>query len=252
MSESSQDRVHPATATRIEQARRDGNIGKSQELAIAMQLLMALLAIYLLANAFVSQLSQLTTETWSTAVDAQYGVDQFQKQISQVAFRVAGLLLPLLGVILIVSVMSHLIQTGPMLVGDRVAPDVSRLSPVHWFKRVFSISSVVRGALGIPKALIVIGVAVAFFWTQREAVLNMSGLPVRQMVVQLKSIVLGAIGCVAASILVTSLLDYALERYDNWQRLRMSEQEFRDEQRMQSVDPQITTKRRSIHQDLTT
>ncbi len=225
-------------------------MAKSHELSVAIQLVLILLAIYLLASGFVVQLSNFATEIWSDDWVGQYGVDEFQDHLWRVAVCISGLLLPFLLAVPIVSIMSHLIQSGPMFQGDRIAPDVSRLSPLHWIKRVFSFASLLRGILGLPKVLIVVSVASAVFWMQRDAVLNLTGMDVGQMVPQLFSIVLTTAGGVAFALLATSLIDYVSERYSYQQRFRMTDQELRNEQRMQNVDPQIANRRRQTHQDL--
>ena len=67
MSDSADDQIHDPSAARLQQARSDGDIAKSFELAAALQMIGALLASYLLLSNVGDWIQNWTTQTWSMA-----------------------------------------------------------------------------------------------------------------------------------------------------------------------------------------
>ena len=70
MSESVQDRIHQATPGRRQQARQDGDVVKSHELAAAVQMLGAIAITYYLLGNVSHWIRNWTTETWTMAPGA--------------------------------------------------------------------------------------------------------------------------------------------------------------------------------------
>ena len=250
MSNDNQDRVHAATVTRLDQARRDGLVAKSQELSAAIQLLLAVLAAYFLAQGFLAQLTNLTVEIWSESAKTAFTADDFQFQIQRLGIALFWLLAPFLVLVFVFSVLSNMVQTGPIINARPVVPDPSRLLPSQRLRRLFSLPTMSRAVFGIPKVALAVSVAIAALWLQREHVFGLADVQVNEMVSQLTSILFHVAFWIAGALLVTSMLDYWIERVAYRQRLRMTNQELQDEQRMQNVDARLTQKRRQFHGEL--
>ena len=236
MSETSQgDRTNPATPLRLERARSEGDIARSADLAFAIQLCGVIGIIWMLSGGIGHWLNQSTTQLWTTT---SIRADQFnwtavlQKTIWSGGVTIA----PILVLMMIVAVASWWLQTGPMWIVDKPTPDIGRLSPSNWFARLFSISSFAYVLIGLPRAAVAIAVALASVYIQRESLYSMAGLPADQMVTRMMDVVLSTALFVALSMLVTSIADYGLRWISHQRKLQMSNQEIRDEQKMQGAE----------------
>ena len=98
--------------------------------------------------------------------------------------------------------------------------------------------------------MIVLATATLVLWGRRTELVMLSGLEIESLIPAMSNLVFCVAGWIAATLLVISSLDYALERVDHATRLRMSDRELRDEQRMQNVDPIVTNRRRQIHREM--
>ena len=250
MSENNHGATHAATPARLDRAKRDGDIAKSRELASAIQLVFVVGAMFWLSSNFVGTASGFAAEVWSGDLSYSYDSQDFQQQIVSAGLSMGVMLLPLLAAVLISAVVSNLIQTGPIFLTKRIGPDVTRLSPANWFKRMFSGPGLARTILGLPKFLVVITMSGALLWHRRDELVLLSTQEIETLVPSLISLILGVAIWVAVTLLLISSLDYFLERASHAARLRMSDRELRDEQRTQSIDPMLTTRRRQIHRDL--
>ncbi len=241
MSEFSGDQVHPATPARLEQARRDGNLAKSHELAAALQMLGAIVVSYLLFEPLGTWLSQSTIAIWSkkstlVTVDSA----QFSAQMTALIWSSFAVLMPILVLLMLFGIGSHWCQTGPIYLSSKAAPDLHRMSPTHWFSRLFSLRTLAFPLVGLPKAFLAVAVMIFSCWTNRQQFFLLGSFPADQMIHKLYELVLQTCLHVAIALFATSLLDYGIAWLSHQKKLRMTDQELRDELRMQNGDPQVT------------
>jgi len=247
MSEFSDDQIHPATPTRRLQAAREGNFAKSFELAAAVQMLGGIAIAYLMFGQIGNWLRKSTTEVWShdpislakiansTSIPINQQVtEQITGQLSGLMFSSLAVIAPL-GLMLVgVGVVSHWCQTGPVCLTKNLAPDAGRMSPVRWFGRLFSWSTFSFPVVGLPKAALAVCVMGASCYLNRELFYELGGYAADEMVRRLFSLVMLVCTHVAAVLLVASLFDYGLKWASHERRLRLTEQQLREEQRMES------------------
>ena len=236
MSDTSQgDRTNPATPLRLERARSEGDIARSADLAFAIQLCGVIGIIWLLSGGIGHWLNSSTTQMWTGAT---IRADQFdpatimQQSIWSGALTVA----PILVLMMLVAVASWWLQTGPLWIVDKPTPDLGRMSPANWFARLFSVSSFAYVLIGLPRAAIAALAALTSVYCQRDSMFLMAGLPADQMVIRMMDLVLSTALFVALAMLVTSSADYGMRWVSHRRKLQMSDQEIRDEQKMQGAD----------------
>ena len=247
MSDSADDRIHLPTPARREQAKREGDIPKSFELAAALQLIGAIAVAYLLLGGIGRRISSWTTEHWSEA-GAQISINE--SQVTAQLQNLSGVLLyalaPLLILLMLVGIASHWIQTGPVFISNKLAPDTTRVGPGNWTRRLFSIEGMAFLIVGIPKTLVALGVLGLASWHYRFEFLQLANYPADVLVSKLFGLVLTVVIFVAFALLVTSLADYWLKYSSHQRRLRMTDQQLRDELRSQNGDPQVRSRQREM------
>jgi flagellar biosynthetic protein FlhB len=247
MSDFSGDQVHPASPARREQARREGDYAKSLELSAAVQMIGAVVVAYLTFGPLANWLRLWTTEIW-TAPTALTNVtaSDVSSQLSRLAFSSIGVLLPIAALMFLVGILSHWCQTGPVFLTKPLTPDATRLSPGRWFDRVFSLSTLAFPLIGLPKALLALVVMAVSCWFQREQFFALGSFPADVMARQLFLLVLQICSYVAITLLLASFLDFGLKYLGFQKKIRMTDQQLRDETRMQNGDPQISAQRRAL------
>lgn len=247
MSDSPEDQIHVPTPTRREQARRDGDIPKSFELAAALQMIGALVAAYILLGSVGRWLRTWTTNTWSEA-GAKLTVSpaEFNEQLQTTINSAAGTLLPIMAAMMLIGIASHWLQTGPLFLFKRVAPDISRLGPGHWKQQLFSISSLAHLLVGVPKLVVAITAFFASVWFQRSELVLLANYPVDTMLDKMFLLISSTTFHVALALLATSGIDFWLKLVGHQRRLRMTDQQLRDEMRMQNGDPQTRNRQREM------
>jgi flagellar biosynthetic protein FlhB len=244
------DKTHEATPYRRQKAREQGQVPRSHDLASALLLLASLAALYYLGDGAVEFFGalaerQLGGTAWIEA-DPQFVVRHW----NAVFYGAARVLLPLMGLVVLAAVAVNVGQVGLLWLPKKLAPDVGNISPLRGFRRIFSMSSAVRLAFGVFKVLVVFGVAAWCLWSEREAMLELVSLELREAAAHIVSLLVWTGLKVAAALVVLAILDYVFQRWKYEQDLRMTSQEVREEMKTLQGDPQILARRRAVQRQL--
>lgn len=233
MSDSSAgERIHQATPARLQRAKSEGDVPRSFDLAIAIQMCGMLTVLWLLAGSIGAVLRATTQQGWHQAVVSASEYDPVG-MLQQSLWSTTAATAPLLLLMMLMGIASWWLQSGPLFLADKLQPDVQRLSPSNWFTRLFSLSNLAFPFVGLPRALLAAAVAATICWVRRQEFFAMANLPVDLMFDRLFGLVISTALQVAIVLLLSSVLDYALRWYSHQGRMKMTDQELRDEQRMQ-------------------
>jgi flagellar biosynthetic protein FlhB len=257
MAEDQGDKKHDPTPHRLEEARRKGQVAKSQDLAASIILLLAVILLMTLGKQIVEQVYQysqkMLLEPMLIDPEFQGQTDLTQSVLSLFRETVIRFLKPLsifFLSLLATAIFANVIQIGFHWLPDKLAFDFTRLDPIKGFGRIFSMQSVVRLLMGIGKIIICAVVA----WYAVEAsigeILNLSENETQQIASFLVWILLMIALKVAVALVIIALIDLMYQRWKQMQDLRMTDQEIRDEMKNMIGDPQIISKRRQIQREM--
>ncbi len=124
------DKSHEATPHRRQQAREQGQVAKSQDLSSSLLLLGALFGMLFLGGAVVNLLGGMSQEhlggqAWLTA-DRDFVVNK----LHNIIWSLARVMLPVFGVMFVVAVLANVLQFGFLFLPQKLAFDLSRISPL--------------------------------------------------------------------------------------------------------------------------
>ena len=239
-------RTEEPTQRRLDEALKKGDVVKSAELAAFVMMAGAALALTMFAggaaNRFAGEFLIFLQNPAQMEVDGSSAVELLRKSV----FGLFVLLAPATGLMLAAALGGHLIQHRPFFSGDRLKPDLSRLSPLSGFKRLFGLDGLMNLLKGVAKIGLVGAAAFAAVWPQRgllSTALDLNPAGVAALSLSLISKVLLAalvvMGVIAAA-------DYLYQRQRFLARHRMTRQELKDEIKQSEGDPQVKARIRQI------
>lgn len=249
MAEHDADAQHPASPIRLQQARQEGDAARSQELAIAVQLVLGSILVYLLIQGLINNLSHLATGFWSgNHVQDCLTIADFHQLFRDHLLALLKLLLPLLGIIFLTACMSHWLQSvaTPLFARPLVQP--RNLNPAQGLARIFSFRSLSKGFLGIPKVVIVGLVTLTAAWQQRAAIAQLQLTSIDNLATKLTDCLFAIALSTALTLLLLSVAEYLVERHSFHRRHQMTDQQLRDENRMQGPNTQVAHRRQEFYQ----
>ena len=237
------------TQKRLDQAREQGDIIKSSEVTSLILLGGSTMALAMFGKSTMTGMARLLQsflEQPDTMPVDGFGLIVLMRSL---LLHLAVVMGPLFGVFVLAAIAGHVIQGRPGFTPSKLAPDLSKISPLAGFKRLFGLDGWMNLLKGLLKIAIV-GVAV---WTQvwparttLDSILGQSpGGVVGDMSHLLFKVLMAALGAMA----VIAVADYFLQYMQFMKRNRMSKQEIKEEYRQNEGDPHIKAKIRQLRQE---
>lgn len=250
MAENDGDKTQDATPHRRQQAREEGQVAKSQDLASAALLLVGLAALLWMGGPVVEMLARYVTEQlggepWLIA-DPQFFVTHLQR----VAYALAYSMLPIFGLLVFTGIAANFLQVGLLFLPEKLSPDLTRLDPLQGLGRIFSLSNLVRLVMGLLKMALVAGVAYASLYSQREKILGLTVMTTPDIAKFLPEILIWTSMKIAMALLLLAVLDYGFQWWKQERDLRMTSQEVREEMKNLEANPQMVARRKQVQREL--
>ena len=262
MAEEGGDKKHDPTPRRLEQAREKGQVAKSQDLAAAIVLLIAIVLLLTIGKQIVADLYEYSYEMMSEPLllipenQELNGLKQsvqslfHETVIKFLNYKKLSSLFYFFLLLMFIAIVANIAQIGFLWLPEKLAFDITRLDPIKGFGRIFSMQSVVRLLMGIVK--IVICAVVAWYAVENSIseILFLSENETNQIASFLVWTLLMIALKVAVALVIIALLDLMYQRWKHMQDMRMTDQEIRDEMKNMIGDPQIISKRRQIQREM--
>lgn len=248
--EQTQDKSQEATPHRRQQAREEGQVAQSQDLAAVLVLLGGLLILLGSGASAVDYLAglcarQLGDAAWISA-DQQFVVSQSLGHL----IELGKVMLPWFALLFVVGVVGHVAQIGFVWAPQRVSLDATRLDPIRGFQRLFSLSNGMRLVMGLAKMSIVAAVAAFSLYRDRDVILDLTAQPTPAIGLILAQLVIWTSLRIVAALFVLALADFGYQWWQREQDLRMTPQEVREEMKNLQGDPQTIARRRQVQRQL--
>jgi flagellar biosynthetic protein FlhB len=239
-------RTEEPTQRRLDEAHKKGEVVKSSELASFIMLAGGTLALLLFCGAAVQRFARefrvFLENPAAMNLDAGSASALFQRAL----FGLLAILTPSVGRMLVAALAGHLVQHRPVLSPARLKPELSKLSPIQGFKKLYGVDGIVNLLKGIAKITLVGMAAFLVLWPERSRLvtaLDLNAAGIAGLVLVLVTKVLVAALIVLAAI---AALDYLYQRQRFVARHRMTRQELKDEVKQSEGAPQIKARIRQI------
>ncbi|MBA4019650.1 MAG: flagellar biosynthetic protein FlhB [Pirellula sp.] len=250
MADQDTEKQHDATQHRRDEAREQGEIARSQDLASAVVLVVALGLLYSAWPNFTDFLGGFATT--QLGGDAWLDADQeiFVTRMRGLLFELLKVVGPLFGLVVLAAVGANLMQFGILFLPDKLMPDLQRLDILAAAMRIFSMQNLVKLGFGMFKLVLVVSVAYYELEGKYGEVLALSALSLPQTAAYVVDILFWTTFKIAAALLLLAMLDFGFQWWRHEQDLKMSTQELRDEMKNTQGDPQVISRRRQVQREL--
>lgn len=242
------DKTEAPTPKRKREARKKGQIARSQDLVMWAQMLGVAIFLPGAVGGAGSALRDITTRMGHLIAqpDRDQGVALFAHGLLQVMLAVLPLSLVMLGV----GLVGHLGQTGLLVSGHGLKPQFERLNPAKGLKKLLSPQSAWEAAKVLLRSSILAGVAVPPVRRIAMRIMEMGHPDITTILGLFAHDGLGIIRNTAMAGLALAALDYGLQKRRIVKGMKMSKQEIKDEARQSEGDPHTKAAIRSRQQQM--
>jgi flagellar biosynthesis protein FlhB len=252
MSDEEQDdssKTEDPTPKKLDEARKKGQVAMSREINNWAMILAGTLVIVAMGPSMMSDLAALMRTFIERAHD-------FPTMPGGIAFALGEALketliilaLPLL-FLMAAAFLGPFLQIGPLFAPEIIKMDISKISPMKGFARLFSLKSIVEFVKGLLKLAIVSVVGFLILKPFMGSLDHMVGLPVPLAMDEMKGLLLRLLIGLLVVIFIIAALDLVYQRYEHMKKMRMTKQELKDEYRQSEGDPLVKAKLRQLRQE---
>jgi flagellar biosynthetic protein FlhB len=248
--ESDAERTEPASPKRLEQAREEGDVPRSRELATFTVLMTAGAGLWMTGSTLVHKLSAVLASGLSLDREQVFNPNVL---IERVATDIGGVLLaclPLAGLIMLVALASPLLIGGWLFTSKAFMPNFGKLNPVRGLGNMISSNALIELLKAIAKTVLVGSVAWFVVMSQKDAVLGLALEPLGAGTAHLGHLlgvafltIVGALGLIAA-------LDGPYQMWHYANKMKMTRQEVIQESKESDGNPQIKGKIRQLQREM--
>ena len=233
------EQTEKATPKRREEARGRGQVAKSSDLAGAAVFLAGVFVLHALMPLALGSLARTVQEIlWRIHENQAFNVNSVWMLFARGFGSMALLIGVLFAVAAVAAIGVNLLQTGVVVSFTPIAPSFSKINPLSGFQRLFSKTVFVN----LAKQLLKLGAVLVIIYTSvagNTGTLLMLGELSPQNLMGFVGNLIFSIGWkFGMLLLIVGLLDFAYEKWQFEENLKMSKQEVKDEYRQSEGNPE--------------
>lgn len=244
-------KTEEATPRKLEEARRKGDVAKSQDIPALLTLAASASVVLFMGGSLATGLAEALVPFIAAphqlvaSLDSGGGADIARHAIVATA--------PLLAAVMIATLLAgaggNLLQTGFLWTSDKLKPEFSRVSPLKGFERLFGPDGLIQFLKTFLK-LVAVGViswlAIRSHLREFELAVFLTPTAILPFARDLTWAILSS---VLAFMALTAGLDWLWQRLRFAQKMRMSREELKEDFRQSEGDPHVKARLRQIRME---
>jgi len=244
------ERTEAPSARRLEQAREDGDVPRSRELSTCTVLLAAGVGIWTLGGGVVKQIDGMLMALLSLDRGAIYDPNLL---VARIGGQLEGLLLagiPFAILLMIAAISSPLLIGGWLFSVNALQPNFGKMNPISGLGNMISVRALVELLKAIGKTLLVGFVAWMVISHQINAMMGLSGEPLKSGSDHIVHLLLTSFIAIVGSLVLIAIVDAPYQMWQYANKLKMTRQELRQESKESDGNPEIKARIRGLQREM--
>lgn len=252
------EKTEQPTSKKLDDARKEGQVAKSKEIANAF----GLLALFLLLKFYVGSMGESFVELFEgiygqipdiiQMYDGMVPVAAITLVLRSMLLRMLLIMAPVLIVAVVVAFVCDVVQVKWKVTTKPLQPKFNKLNPIKGFSRIFSANSLIELLKSIAKLGIIGYVVYSYIKDHLSEIYILYDLTLNRAIGLIGDIVIDVGIRIAAVYMVLAFLDFVYQKWKFKQDMMMTKQEVKDEYKNQEGDPQIKGKQKQRMREAST
>jgi|TARA_B110000495_G_scaffold202750_1_gene223783 flagellar biosynthetic protein FlhB len=237
--DTTEERSEEPTAKRLEKAREDGQVARSQELSVAAMMIGVACFMYLFGGPLIVKLSEVFragfifdrkdvfTETLLPTAFGDHAVDSIT------------VIVPVFILAVIIAIGAAGLIGGYNFSLKSLAPKASKINPLQGFKRMFGTKAVVDLTKAITKFSLVGGVLYLVVTSNFNELIALGFMDVQPAMANAGELIGQGAVFVTLTLIIAAGIDVPYQIYEHNKKLKMTKQEVKDEMKDTEGRPEV-------------
>jgi len=248
--QSFEEKTEQPTPKKRQELKEKGEVAKSKELPSVAVLLAALISLSLFGSFMYNHILIVMKGAFSLSSIHNFNTPEFLKFAQNIIGRFIILLSPLFAAIFITAILSNVMQVGFILSGESITPKLSKIDPIKGFGRLFSKQAFMEFIKSLLKLTIVGGIAYLTVKSEMKNFALLSDMQLNSIFVYILKIFFKIFIRCSLAMIILVVIDYAFQRWEFENRIKMTKQEVKDEFKKSEGDPLIKSRIKSIQMEM--
>jgi type III secretion protein U len=245
------EKSEKATPKKLRDARKKGQVAKSQDFPAAFTFIVSISAALAMSNFFYESLASFLIFCFRSVsqknLDMQNRAGGYMSTAIQVILNTS---IPIMLLVSLVGVLVSFLIIGPVFSMESMKPDLKKLNPVTNIKNMFKLKTFIE----LLKSLFKITGAVILIYTVVNDSLGdliaTAGLPVVTSMLVFSKFLFKVVLRVGIFFIAIGIFDLAFQKYNFSKEMKMEKFEVKQEYKDTEGDPHIKSKRRHAAQEI--
>jgi flagellar biosynthetic protein FlhB len=248
--ESDLEKTEPASPRKLEQAREEGDVPRSRELATCAVLLASGAGIWFAGGNLIAQINHLLASGLSFERAQAFDMELL---LARSAANLGDLLLafaPVALLVLVAALASPLLIGGWLFSTKALQPNFGRMNPFSGLGNMISTRAGVELLKAIGKTILVGCIAWMVVKYEMDAVIALSVEPLGSGSAHLGQLVLFSFIAIASGLVLIAMIDAPYQMWSHANKLKMTREEVRKEAKESDGNPEIKAKIRAQQREM--
>jgi flagellar biosynthetic protein FlhB len=244
------EKTEPASQKRLDDAREQGDVPRSRELATCSVLLATGCALWMLGGKLIAQLGSLLSNSLVFEREQAYDMNLLVTRAASLLVDVLMAFAPVAGVLILVALGAPLLIGGWNFSTKAFLPNFDKLNPLTGLTRMVSTHSLVELGKAIGKTVLVGYVAWVVVRGKQDAVMALALEPLNVGSAHLGYLLLECFMLIVAALVAIAAIDVPYQLWQHANKLKMTRQELRQEAKESEGNPEIKAKIRATQREM--
>ena len=239
------EKTEQPTAKKLDDARKEGQVAKSQEVATAFSLL-AFFIILRVGYGFIgTNFQNIFGRVYNNipnvarTYNGYLPVEYIKSILNNALLTMLLICAPFFLVGFLIAFLCDLVQVGFKPTGKPLQPKFSKLDPISGMKKIFSTRKLFELAKSILKLGIMAVVIISFFSGREESLFLLYDMPLKKAIGLMGNLIIDLGIRIAAAYMIIAFADLIYQRRKFNKDMMMTKQEVKDEFKNSEGNPEI-------------
>ena len=247
--ESDAEKTEEPSSRRLEQAREEGDVPRSRELATFAVLMTAGCGLWFTGSGLVRQLGATMVSGLSMSREQIMDPSAMILRVGSDIVQVMLACLPLAAAIMLVALASPLLIGGWLFSTKAFTPNLLKLNPIKGLANMFSTNALIEFVKAIVKTVVVGAVAWMVVMGQKEEVMTLALEPLGRGSAHMMNMLGWAFLAIVGGLGLVALIDAPYQVWHYHNKLKMTRQEMIQESKESEGNPQIKGRIRQLQRE---
>jgi flagellar biosynthesis protein FlhB len=242
----SQDRTHPASQRKLDKARKDGNVARSQDFGHFAAVAVGGATLVVMAPQVTAWLRDALAQALRFNLQSLASPQFMFERLTELTLKLLWVVLPLGLLMMAVGVLGSFMIGGWNFSFKAVAPRVGKLNPLAGLGRMVSKHQMIVALNASLLALLLGTIGAVYLHSHLEGFVATLTMPLPAALAHAGDTMLGGLMLLVLLLGVFALVDAPLQRHMHAERLKMSHQEVKQEYKEMEGNAEIKSKMRQL------